>query len=141
MTQEQSILSKIKTMFSAETILLQNRIDTYFPKHKLAIEIDELPPGDRNIDKEVSRRKAIKKELDCEFNRINPAKEKFDVFAEISKIQNFFVGANKKLTEESTKKILIDEISNKLLGLEFKSNNFIKTKCLKYVVKSILPNL
>ena len=83
MTQEQSILSKIKTMFPAETILLQNRIDTYFPKHKLAIEIDELPPGDRNIDKEVSRRKAIKKELDCEFNRINPAKVYFDVLDDI----------------------------------------------------------
>ena len=44
-------------------------------------------------------------------------------------------------TKKSTKKPLIDELSNKLLGLEFKPNNFIKTKCLKYVVKKILPTV
>ena len=66
--------------------VLSCRIDAYFPKHKLAIEIDELGHGDRDIDKEVRRQKAIEKELDCEFIKINPAKEKFDVFAEISKI-------------------------------------------------------
>ena len=49
--------------------------------------------------------------------------------------------STKKLTEKSTKKCLIDELSNKLLRLEFKSNNSIKTKCLKYVVKKILPTL
>ena len=47
----------------------------------------------------------------------------------------------KKLTKKSTKKSLIDELSNKLLRLEFKSNNSIKTICLKYVVKKILPTL
>ena len=49
--------------------------------------------------------------------------------------------SNKKSTEESTKKSLIYELSNKLLKLEFEKNNFIKTKCLKYVVKKILPTL
>ena len=47
----------------------------------------------------------------------------------------------KKSTEKSTKKSLIDELSNKLLRLEFKSNHSIKTKCLKYVVEKILPTL
>ena len=79
--------------------------------------------------------------LGCEFIRINPAKESFDIFVEISRIQNYVVAANKKLTEESTKKYLIDEVSNKLLRLEVKSNNSIKTKRLKYVVKKILPTL
>ena len=55
---------------------------------------------------------------------------------EIGKIQNYITKPTKKLTEESAKKSLIDEISNKLLRLEFKSNNSIKTKCLKYVVKN-----
>ena len=46
MTQEQSILSKIVTLFAAEEIMLQcnllaYRIDAYFPKYKLAIEFDE----------------------------------------------------------------------------------------------------
>ena len=38
--------------------------------------------------------------------------------------------STKKLTEKSTKK-----------SLEFKSNNSIKTKCLKYIVKKMLPTL
>ena len=44
-------------------------------------------------------------------------------------------------TKSIRKRTLIDELSNKLLRLQFKKNNFIKTKCLKYVVKKILPNL
>ena len=39
----------------------------------------------------------------------------------------------KKLTEKSTKKSLMDERSNKLLRLGFKSNNSIETRyCLHY---------
>ena len=52
----------------------------------------------------------------------------------------------KKLTEKPNKESFLDELnflklSNKLLRLEFKSNNSIKTKCLKYVVKKILPTV
>ena len=110
-------MSKIKTIFSAGEILLQHnvlsyRIDAYFPKYNLAIENDKQEHSTRDIDHEIKRQKAIEKELSCEFIRINPAKEKFDVFVEISKIQNFIVEANKKF--------LIDGLSNKLLRLEFK---------------------
>ena len=41
---------------------------------------------------------------------------------------------------KSTKKSLIDDLSKSLLELEFKSNHSIKSKCLKWIVKSILPN-
>ena len=107
MAQEQSVLSKIKTIFSAEEILLQHnvlgyRIDAYFPKYKPAIEIDELGQKHRDIDFEIRRQKALEKELNCEFIRINPAREKSDLFVEFSEIQNFVVKVNKKLTEEST---------------------------------------
>ena len=47
----------------------------------------------------------------------------------------------KKSTEESTKKSLVDELSNKLLRLEFKSDNSTKTKCIKYVVEKIFSTL
>ena len=43
----------------------------YFSKHRLAIEIDENGYNNRNVDYEITRQKAIEKELDCEFIRIN----------------------------------------------------------------------
>ena len=146
MTQEQSILSKIVTILAAEKIILQHnalsyRIDGYFPKYKLVIEVDEQGHNDRDIDYEIRIQKTIEKEISCGFIRINPAKENFNIFAEIGKIKNYITKSTKKLTEESTKKSLIDELSNNLLRLDFKSNNSIKTNCLKYVVKHIFPTL
>ena len=41
---------------------------------------------------------------------------------------------------KSTKKPLIDDLSKRLLELEFKSNHSIKSKCLKWIVKNIFPN-
>ena len=86
MTQEQPILSKIVTVF-AEIILQHNvlgyRIDAYFPKYKLAIEIDEQGHNNRYIDYETERQKSIEKELGCEFVRINPTKENFNIFVKI----------------------------------------------------------
>ena len=69
MTQEQSMLSKILEVFSTEEISLQHhvlsyRIDAYFPKHKLAIEIDEQGRhNSRDIDYGIRRQKALEKEL------------------------------------------------------------------------------
>ena len=42
--------------------------------------------------------------------------------------------------KQSTKKSLINKISMRLLGLEFKSDNKIKSKAMKYIVKKILVN-
>ena len=104
--EEQSILTKIRSIFPNENIIFQyhvlnNRIDAYLPKHKLAIEIDELGHVDRIKGQE--RQLAIEKELDCKFIRINPAKERFNVFNAIGIIQIFIAESNKKLTEKSTK--------------------------------------
>ena len=38
------------------------------------------------------------------------------------------------------KKTLINKISTRLLGLEFKSNNVIKLKAIKVIVKKLLPD-
>ena len=146
MTQDQSVLSKIVTLFAAEELILQHnvlgyRIDAYFLKYKLAIEVDKQGHNDRDIDYEIKRQKAVEKELGCEFIRINPAKENFNIFVEIDKIQNYITKSTKKLTEESTKKSIKHDLSNKLLRLEFKSKSSIKTKYLKYVVKHIFPTI
>ena len=138
MTQEQSILSKIVTLLAAEEMILQHnvlgyRIDAYLSKYRLAIEVDEQG----HIDNEIQRQKALEKQ----FIRINPAKENFNIFVEIGKIQNCIVKSTKKLTEESTKESLIDKLSKRLLRLEFKKDNSVKSKALKYIAKHILPTL
>ena len=68
MTQEQSILSKNVIIFAAEEIILQHnvlicRIDAYFFKYKLAIEVEEQVHNDRDIDYEIERQKAIENKL------------------------------------------------------------------------------
>ena len=137
MCKEESVTIKIIKVFSNEKILLQHsvlnyQIDLYFSEHKLAIEVGQKGHIDRDEKKENEREEKIKKELGCKFIRINPDAKNYDIFVEIGKIQNHII--------ESTKKSLIDDLSKRLLELEFKSNYSIKSKCLKWVVKNILPN-
>ena len=90
-TKEQSVLTRIMKEFSREKILLQHsvlsyRIDLYFPRHKLAIQIDEK--GHKDIDKEFEGSKATEKEIDCKFIIINPDEKDEDMDIHISKIHN-----------------------------------------------------
>ena len=76
-TKEQTVLKSIKDAFErgdmqTQYSILGYRIDIYFPKHKLAIEVDELGHADKNLSNEIERQKALEKELDCVFIRINP---------------------------------------------------------------------
>ena len=68
-TKEQTVLEPIKNAFEGEDMQTQYsslgyRIDLYFHKQKLAIEVDELGHGDRNLSNETERQKALEKELD-----------------------------------------------------------------------------
>ena len=116
------------------------RIDLYFHKYKLAIEVDELGHADRNINNEIERQKALERELNCVFIRINPDAADFNICKEINKIHRHINQSTIQQTEQKTKESLIDNLSKGLLELEFKQNNQIKTKCLKWIVKNILPN-
>ena len=121
-TKEQTIINSIKDTFEGENIqtqysVLGYRIDLYFYEYKLAIEVDELGHN-RNNDNETERQKALEKELNCVFIRINPDKKEFNIFKEINKIYRHI--------KKSFKKSLID-----LLKLKFKSNHSIITKALK----------
>ena len=51
-----------------------------------------------------------------------------------------FVGY-KSTSKNQTKKSLIDDLSKRLLELEFKPNHSIKSKSLKWVFKNILPTI
>ena len=136
-TKEQTVLKSIKDAFEGEDMqtqysVLGYRIDLYFHKHKLAIEVDELGHADRNLSNEIERQKELETELDCVFIRINPDEKKFIIFKEINEIH--------RNIKKSTKKSLVENLSKRLIELEFKSNHSIKSKCLKQIVKKILPD-
>ena len=65
------------------------RIDIYFTKYCLAVEIDEKGHTDRDLIFEEKRQKALEKKLNGTFIRINTSKENFDVDYEASRIQTF----------------------------------------------------
>ena len=56
------------------------RIDFYFRKHKLTIEVDKLGHAYRNPSNEIEKQKALEEELDCVFIRINRDGKKFQHF-------------------------------------------------------------
>ena len=74
------------------------------------------------------------------FIRINPTKPGFDDYEEFGRVSAYISESIKKQSEKSTKKLLLTELSKRLLELEFKSNHSIKSKYLKLIVKKILPD-
>ena len=65
-TKEQTIIKSIKDTFEGKNIqtqcsVLDYRIDLYFHKYKLAIEVDELGHANRNINNEIERQKVLEK--------------------------------------------------------------------------------
>ena len=63
-TKEQTVLKSIKDAFEGEDMQTQytvigDRIDLYFHKYKLAIEVDELGHADKNINNEIGKQKAL----------------------------------------------------------------------------------
>ena len=76
-TKERTVINSIKNAFEGEDMqtqckVLGYRIDLYFQKHKLAIEVNELGHADRSLNNEIEREEALEKELDRVFTRINP---------------------------------------------------------------------
>ena len=114
-TKEQTVLKSIKDAFEGEDMQTQYsalgyRIDLYFHKHKLAMDVDELEHADKNLGNEFERQKALEKELDCVFIRINSDEKNLNIFKEIKKIHRHI--------KKSTKKSLVDDLSKRLLELE-----------------------
>ena len=105
----------------------------------LVVEINEEGHVDRDPDYETKRQKDLKK-VGYYFIRINRDKPSFDDYEEFGRVRAYIAESIKKETEKSTKKLLIDDLSKRLLKLEFKSNHSKKSKCLKWIVKNILPN-
>ena len=122
LTKEQSVLTSIMSSFEGENMqtqynVLGYRIDLYFHDYKLTIKIDENRHSDRNIDYKIKRQEAIEQKVGCNFIRTDPDNEDFDIFRTINEIF--------RNTKQSTKTTLINKISTRLLGLEFKLDNII----------------
>ena len=133
---EQDIISALQVAFEGEIILTQHciknkRIDAYFSKYKLGIEVDEYNHEGRNFEYEQSTQFMIEGH-GITITRTNPDATNFD----INKLINQIYAQIIKLTKKS----LIDDLSKRLLELELKSNHSIKSKCLKWIAKNVLPN-
>ena len=108
--KEQTVISAIKDTFEGENMqteytVLRYRIDLYFHKYKLAIEVDELGHSDKNVNDEIERQRALERELNCVFIRSNPDAADFNIYREINKIHRHIKQSNKaKLKEEKAKK-------------------------------------
>ena len=72
--------------------------------------------------------------------RTNPDDANFNMNKLINQIYTDIIKSIKKQTNASAKKSLIDNLSKRLLELEFEKHNSIKSKCLKWIVKNILPD-
>ena len=85
-TKEQTVINSTKDALEGENMqtqysVLSYRIDLYFHKYNLAVEVDELGHADRNIE----RQRALERELNYVFVRINPDEPDFNILREINK--------------------------------------------------------
>ena len=75
-TNKQTVINSIKDAFGGDLEIqysvLGYRIDLYFHKYKLAIEVDVLGHAHRNLNNEIERQKTLARELNYVFIRINP---------------------------------------------------------------------
>ena len=90
------------------------RIDIYFTKYSLAVEIDEKGHTDRDLEFEEKRQEALEKKLNGEFIRINTSRENYDADYEASRIQTFISNFNKNKIKELENKIKNLSVENKV---------------------------
>ena len=119
-TKEQTVINSIKDAFEGENMqtqytVLNYRIDLYFHKYKLAIEVDELGHSDRNINDEIERQRALERELNCVFIRINPDEPDFNILREINKMHRHIKQLNKAKLKEKQAEIKKQEDQKKEL--------------------------
>ena len=117
---EQNILNTLQVVFEGEINLTQycienKRIDAYFPKYKLGIEVDGYNHEGRNSNFEKSKQLMIESH-GIAIIRPNPDAADFDI--------------NR----------LINQIYMHIIEL-IKSDHSIKSRCLRWIVRKILPTL
>ena len=76
----------------------------YFPDYQLAIEVNEKGHQDRYEHKEEKRENEVKQKLNCEFIRINPDKENYDIYTEIGRIYDQIIETREKTKQKNINK-------------------------------------
>ena len=109
------------------------RIDVYFNKFLLAVEIDEKGHTDRDLIFEEERQEALEKKLGCEFIRINTsnAENGYDLDYEVCNIEAF-------IDEFKNKKI--KKVEDKIKELEDKNKNSTTNQITNNFGKIIIKN-
>ena len=117
------ILILVRTMKKKNIIQVDNngekyilfRIDVYFTKYCLAVEIDEKSHTDKDPIFEQKRQDVLEKKLNCTFIRTNTSKVRFNADHEVSKIEMFISQfKNNKIEEIKNKnKKLKDKIKER----------------------------
>ena len=145
-TKEQSVLTKTMKVFVNEEILLWHsalsyRLDLYFPRYRLAIQVDEKGQKDRNKYKEAEK-KGHKQHLDCKLIRVSSGEKDFDIYVEIGKIYNHVNRSSEKLSKKS----LIDRLSSQCAACSSKKSRFLKEQEEEVLlsisgIKTVLSNI
>ena len=121
------------------------RINVNLTEYFLAVEIDEQNYEGRELIFEKKMHQVLEKKLGCKFIKIDTsdAERGYDTDYEVSEIQTciskFKDRQLKKLEKESNKKM--KEKRNKRTRRQNKKIETLinKSKCLKWIVKNILP--
>ena len=117
---EQDIISALQVAFEGEIILTQHciknkRIDPYFSKYKLGIEVDEYNHEGRNSEYEQSRQLMIESH-GITVIRTNPDAADFGMNRLINQISTHIIESTKKKPEYLLKNHIIDNCQNQNLN-------------------------
>ena len=103
---EQDIMSALQVVFEGEIILIQyciqnERLVSYFSKHKLGIEVDKYNHKGRNSNYEKSRQLMIERR-GITIIKTNPDASDFDMNRLINQTYRHIIESTKKQTKVST---------------------------------------
>ena len=114
----------MQVAFEGEIILTQycienKKLDAYFSNYKPAIEVDEYNHNGRNSNFVKSRQIKIEGH-GITIIRTNNDSAEFNINRLTNQIYKHIIESTKKKTKASPKKLLLDDLSKRLLELEFK---------------------
>ena len=112
---EQDFISALQIAFEGEIIRTQycienKRLDAYFPKYKLGIEVDKYNHKYKDPNHEQTRQFMIESH-GITIIRTNPYDADFNMNRLINQIYTHIIKLTKKQTNVSTKKSLTDDLS------------------------------